>query len=877
MLNQTKPTSRLASSMGRWIVFAAVGASVVVAVACGSDNTPDTPTQDASTPDGTVVDDGGTSSSDGGAEARAPRICTPPQGFDDCTGRCGPIRNPCTGVVVKQCGGCQLSGDGGAQVCDLESNTCIKPKVTCEDLGAECGRVKNSCGAYLDCPTGNPNIECSAGDPATGLAPQECDPDTKKCRTATAVTCKDLGFECGQAWLGVGPKTNLTDCGDCSGNPDKPRCNTTLKVCEPACAHPTSLAEKKAVCDAAKATRGVQCGIISDGCGGDLDCTEVGSDFQCPNGTKCGFGGIANRCDEFEPPPECIAAGQNCGTVTSACTGQKISCGTCTGSDVCNANGVCGPPCVPKKCSDLGNPQCLTSSTPIPDGCGGIVSDCPVCPGGAAACKPDPEADGGVGGKCCVPQYSCENRPSNISANACGNQLFDNGCGVLLNCGCTSGSCVNGTCCTAAACPAPGTVNDSCGATDLGCGVSCNRGCANDPQNNSNTCFNGKCCNPEPDSASEWRTANPGRCQFNIPNGCGGFIDAPCLNGAACIDVQNGPGNEITDPGGTTTSAMGYCCSNPTAGCAGNNTCQSVANACITGRNVTCGAVDCPDGADGQNDEVCAGGACCDPLACPAASPENGACGNFDRQCGRSCTRQCQPDAQGNASVCVSGTCCNPEPDNATEWRTGNPGACAYNITNGCGGRLDAPCGAGEVCQTGGVQVVKSGTTFSSGTCCKSADSCGGPKAVGEACVVANVCLNGQTVTCSCAGGATCYQSSCCQPSSCPANSALGGPCGTVDRGCGQSCNRGCSAGTCYQGTCCQASACPAPGNINEPCGSTNLGCGQSCNRGCDTSGNKQNNKCVSNVCTCVPNECPPGFTGSMQDGCGTVKQCTAG
>ena len=78
----------------------------------------------------------------------------------DCTGKCGPVRDRCTGVV-KQCGGCEpVTGpDGGIveqRTCNLATNLCEKPKVTCEDLGAECGTIKNSCGEYLDCPDGTP-------------------------------------------------------------------------------------------------------------------------------------------------------------------------------------------------------------------------------------------------------------------------------------------------------------------------------------------------------------------------------------------------------------------------------------------------------------------------------------------------------------------------------------------------------------------------------------------------------------------------------------------------------------------------------------------------------------------------------------------------
>jgi hypothetical protein len=500
----------------------------------------------------------------------------------------------------------------------------------------------------------------------------------------------------------------------------------------------------------------------------------------------------------------------------------------------------------------------------------------------------------------------------------------------MIECDCGTGACgADGTCCSPTACPSPGAANDACGPSDLGCGQSCIRTCANDPQGNNDTCFNDKCCDPEPDNAAEWQTAHPGRCGFNISNGCGGVIDAPCAGGAACVDAASGSGTAITDPPGTTPSAIGYCCTDVFANCNATNACKAVPNACLAGAMVICSSALCPDGVDGISDEVCYAPpgeplACCDPTTCPGPQPVGAACGfgSVDLGCGpgpnSSCHPDCANDAAGKANVCHLGTCCNPEPDDAAEWRTSHPGACAFNIDNGCGGRLDAPCQAGQVCESDGVQVSDVGSTFASGTCCTSADSCGGAaKDVGQACVVDDVCLNGtQTVTCPCAGGSvcfqnnccapaacpagsgingpcgsvdlgcgqsctrqcsagTCFQGSCCQPAACPAQSGLGGPCGQVDRGCGQSCTRQCSTGTCFQGTCCKPAACPKPAAIGGACGNVDLGCGQSCTVGCDTSQNKPNNTCVAGTCTCVPTPCPPGFSGSMQDGCGHIIACT--
>ena len=187
----------------------------------------------------------------------------------DCTGQCGPVTNACTGAV-KMCGGCMPAtlADGGteARVCDLTTNTCVKPKVTCAELGAQCGTVRDSCGDFLDCPDTSPK-GCAAG--------QQCNTDTNTCEACETVTCADLGYECGFAWLGCGPNTesNYTDCGSCPPSADVgvQVCNAVFNNCEPNCTAPSAAV----VCAAAQAASGVNCGFISNGCGGIVDCDNV--------------------------------------------------------------------------------------------------------------------------------------------------------------------------------------------------------------------------------------------------------------------------------------------------------------------------------------------------------------------------------------------------------------------------------------------------------------------------------------------------------------------------------------------------------------------------------------------------------------------------
>ena len=186
-------------SRARWLALSGIVAVCAAGslAACGSDEdlpgvSPDAgddsaPTGDSSSPS----TDGSVDITDAGADVAC--LDASPDADIDCTGKCGPVKDPCTGAV-RQCGGCANAltadgGDAGIRVCNLATSSCIAPKVTCTDLGAECGTVKNSCGEYLDCPDTNPK-GCASG--------KECNPDTRKCRDCQPVTCKDTRH---RVWL----------------------------------------------------------------------------------------------------------------------------------------------------------------------------------------------------------------------------------------------------------------------------------------------------------------------------------------------------------------------------------------------------------------------------------------------------------------------------------------------------------------------------------------------------------------------------------------------------------------------------------------------------------------------------------------------------
>jgi hypothetical protein len=88
------------------------------------------------------------------------------------------------------------------------------------------------------------------------------------------------------------------------------------------------------------ASAGANCGSLSDGCGGTLDCGT------CTAPETCGGGGSANVCGTGACTPRtCASVGANCGTLSDGC-GGTLDCGTCTAPKTCGGGGkanVCGP------------------------------------------------------------------------------------------------------------------------------------------------------------------------------------------------------------------------------------------------------------------------------------------------------------------------------------------------------------------------------------------------------------------------------------------------------------------------------------------------------------------------------------------------------
>jgi hypothetical protein len=82
---------------------------------------------------------------------------------------------------------------------------------------------------------------------------------------------------------------------------------------------------------------GASCGVIGDGCGEILHCGD------CPAGETCGGATVPNQCgsppDAGCVPVTCRLLNVNCGVVSDRC-GGIIQCGTCMFPETCGGGGV---------------------------------------------------------------------------------------------------------------------------------------------------------------------------------------------------------------------------------------------------------------------------------------------------------------------------------------------------------------------------------------------------------------------------------------------------------------------------------------------------------------------------------------------------------
>jgi hypothetical protein len=343
--------------------------------------------------------------------------------------------------------------------------------------------------------------------------------------TCAPKTCGDVSANCGYVSDGCG---GLLNCGTCQA-PDTCGGGGTPNQCGSNCTL-TSCAAK-----------GATCGTIGDGCGGTRNCGT------CSAPAVCGGGGTANVCGVPAcTPRSCQSIGATCGNIGDGC-GGTLNCGSCTGPAFCGGGGpnTCGSAaCNPTGC---GTAQCGS----VGNGCGNAI-DCGTCPAGSVCGARGPNKCGPV----CTPQ-TCDSAGKN-----CG--FIGDGCGGVLDCGtcsegvvCGGGGVANvcGGSCSATTCAAQnancGTLSDGCGGV-LNCGT-CPSGQVCGAQQ-PNQCGSGSCtptscgarCGIQSDGCSG--TQNCGPCNGCVPlhctaavdcgpiaDGCGSLIDCGvCTNGNTC-------------------------------------------------------------------------------------------------------------------------------------------------------------------------------------------------------------------------------------------------------------------------------------------------------------------------------------------------------
>jgi len=302
------------------------------------------------------------------------------------------------------------------------------------------------------------------------------------------------------------------------------------------------------------AALGKNCGSLSDGCGGTLNCGT------CSGSQTCG-GGKANVCGPCTPTT-CAARGKNCGGIPDGC-GSWLNCGTCSGTQTCGGAGtanLCGtPPPFPTDLTFNPNPVVggkntigtVTLSSPAPSGGAVVTLSC-----SNTAVNTCPTSVTVAAGQTSANFTATTSPPSQdtVSMNAaCLNGQCYNTT-LYISTACVPGVCMTGNC---------GTMNDGCGGT-LNCG-SCPAG---------QTCTNNTCtlpCTPN-------TCASLGKNCGTVGDGCGGALNCgTCPAGQSC--VNNVCSGSCTPK---TCSSLGFNCGTASDGCGGTLNCGSC------GRRRTC-------------------------------------------------------------------------------------------------------------------------------------------------------------------------------------------------------------------------------------------------------------------------------------------------
>mgnify|MGYP001573509939 FL=1 len=685
----------------------------------------------------------------------------------DCSGKCdGP--DSCGGICPDNCQGHETCGGGGAlNVCGCTSvcdgKLCGDP----DGCGGTCQSGSGCCAPSCVGAVCGGSDGCGGTCLGTCLYPNDiCNPTTYKC-DCTPSNC--VGVTCGMS-NGCGGLC----WGTCPGTQDV--CDNGHCLCQPACAGK--------ICGASdgcggNCLQGSGCCTpdCSGKCGGPNGCGGVCAD-NCQPPATCGGGGTQNVCGCI--PTNCHDQGKNCGIISNGC-GQNIDCGTCTSPATCNGGGTpnvcgctpnCNGSCCPNATDTCYNGACCVKTTmatacsgkcgTVSDGCGGTYNcggcvNGDSCVGNVCSCVSGMTCTGTCCGNAtdvCNAGICCTQTPQ---ATACSGKCgtVSDGCGGTYNCG----GCVNGDSCVGNVC--------SCVS-----GMTCTGTCCG---NATDVCNAGICCTQTPQA-----TACAGKCGAVSDNcggtyncgGCSQFPGSFCNAQNVCDCTANCP---IGVCGGPDTCG-GTCPDN----CVIPTTCGGGGTLNVCGCTADCVGKACgdADGCGGQCVGTCVfANAVCNPATfqcdCTPSTCVGAICG-ADNGCGGLCQGTCsgpqdvctagvcvcQPDCVGKAcgdadgcgGQCV-GTCvfanavCNP----ATFQCDCTPSTCVGAICgadNGCGGLCQGTCsGPQDVC-TAGVCVCQPDCV---GKAC-GADGCGGSCGT---CAFSEVCMsNGTCCTPNCAGAA---------------------------------------------------------------------------------------------------------------------------
>lgn len=586
---------------------------------------------------------------------------------------------------------------------------------------------------------------------------------------------------------------------------------------------------------------GKNCGVVDDGCGGQLHCGF------CGGGLTCGGGGVPNVCggEVSCTPTTCEDAGVSCGTISDGCGGQ-ITCGFCTSGRTCDTwTHTCEvATCTPQTCTSVGA-ECGQA----PDGCGGVLT----C-GGADACNGS-FCGGGGPNRCGTDP--CQPTLETCPADACG--VHSNGCGSVLDClGCPANQvCTLGGTCGAS----PDVVGQPC-TRDGECatgicrsagwpGGYCTTVCTSDDQ-----CGAGNHCAFSSDGSGLCVVSCQGVCpragyvcadldgdgaRECVPGGTssGSHVGDPCTSvadcsgnvGAVCIPPPEGGPN-------------GYC----TVRCgAGARTCPSGSHCGFNSGNSVC-LQDCQQSSECQAGNVCTDWDGDGISECTPGKPVGGAC-TGDAECasghcatastgfeGGYCTQPCT-----STSECPAGSACDPTSAQCVKTCTSSldcrgsgyacvdlgGGASACLPYGGGGGAPGSPCQSVADC-AGGRQAVCTDDGTGLKRCvvaCTSDAECGGGACVDQG--TTKGCAAGCTSDADCPTSTTCTSTQdgkqVCLPSGLSGDGSVGSLC-TVDDDCqgtgmicrthesttwrGGYCSAGCATGlSCPQGSHCSVMA----------------------------------------------------------------------